>query len=280
MTDTEAASAERPSAERPSAERPSAEEPSAEEPSAEEPSAEEPSDRAPSAERPSANAPPSTLPRRARRAGLCLACWALAATVLLSTNDAPGTVSEQRARLPPPADCGDDPIVGYWRSHQHYPQDLDWTEFTLVIKRVAGSETELLGEIENHAWKGGAEREQPGRCGPEQPYRVRVKMPAKGEIVDDVVRFEGTSWKLDEVVCGDLPLGWYYNLDRFTGKIDPKIQEFQSVNNDGGRMVNHPTVFRRIRCLDGPPSPSVDIKPPPIFPERSSGCGCSLAVGR
>lgn len=216
----------------------------------------------------------------ARRWALRVASVALVATVFLAPREAPGTVAEQRARLPEAADCGDDPIIGYWRSHQHYPNDRDWTEFTLIIKRVGGSETELTGRIENHAWKGGPEREQPGQCGPDQPYRLKVGMEAKGEIKDDVVRFEGTSWQLDEIVCGDKPMFWTYNLDRFTGKLDKKLQEFQSVNNDGGRMVNHPTVFRRIRCLDGPPKPSVDIKPPPLFPESSSGCGCSLAVGK
>ena len=31
---------------------------------------------------------------------------------------------------------------------------------------------------------------------------------------------------------------WGYNLDNFSGEIDPEIQEFQSLNNDGGRDVD------------------------------------------
>jgi hypothetical protein len=42
-----------------------------------------------------------------------------------------------------------------------------------------------------------------------------------------------------------------YRPDHFTGTIDPAIQEFQSVNNDGGRAVNDPMVFRRIACGEG-----------------------------
>lgn len=199
--------------------------------------------------------------------------------MLLATRSAPGTVAEQRARLPAPAECGEDPVVGHWRAHQHYPKDRDWTEFTLIIKRVPGDESQLSGTIYNHSWVGGPEREQAGECDAEQRYRLRVKMPAKGSIKDDIVTFEGTSWKIDEVICGHKPLGWYYNLDRFTGKIDTEREEFQSVNNDGGRMVNHPTVFRRIKCLDDAPSAKIDVKPPPIFPESSSGCGCSVVGG-
>jgi hypothetical protein len=41
-----------------------------------------------------------------------------------------------------------------------------------------------------------------------------------------------------------------YHPDHFTGTIDPQREEFQSVNNDGGRAVNDPMVFRRIGCVD------------------------------
>ncbi len=216
-----------------------------------------------------------------RRWGLRVLSIGLMSAMLLSTRTAPGTVAEQRARLPAAAECGEDPIVGQWRSHQHYPDINDWTEYTLVIRRAKGEKGALKGKIYNHSWPGGPGREQPGKCDAETRYRLRVAMEAKGEIKEDVVKFEGTSWKVDEVICGRKPGGWYYNLDVFTGKIDTEREEFQSVNNDGGRMVNHPTVFRRIKCLDEEaPKGSIEVKPPPIFPESSSGCGCSLAVGR
>ncbi len=216
----------------------------------------------------------------ARRWGLRALSAAFVAAVLLSARPSPGTVAEQRERLPAAAECEDDLIVGHWRAHQHYPDVRGWTEFTLVIERVPESATQLRGKIYNHSWPGGPGREQPGKCDAEQRYRLRVAMEAEGTIVHDVVKFGGTSWKIDELICGAMPGGWYYNLDVFTGKVDRARQEFQSVNNDGGRMVNHPTVFRRIKCLDEGPKPSVEIKPPPIFPENASGCACSTAVGR
>ena len=63
-------------------------------------------------------------------------------------------------------------------------------------------------------------------------------------------------------ICGS-SIGFGYNLDNFTGTIDPEIQEFQSVNNDGGISVNEPNVFRRIRCFEGP-APTDDVEPPPF----------------
>jgi hypothetical protein len=66
-----------------------------------------------------------------------------------------------------------------------------------------------------------------------------------------------------------------YNLDHFTGRIDTELQEFQSVNNDGGRAVNEPKVFRRVRCLEPPMAPHVAIAPPPFYP-TSWQRGCSV----
>jgi hypothetical protein len=66
-----------------------------------------------------------------------------------------------------------------------------------------------------------------------------------------------------------------YNLDRFSGVIDHEIEEFQSVNNDGGRYVNVPTVFRRVSCDDTKDiKPRVSVEPPPFYPPKEDrGCG-------
>jgi hypothetical protein len=218
--------------------------------------------------------------RRRRRSALALGALALVACFLVPLS-APGTVAEQRARLPPPADCSEDPVAGYWKSHQYIPNGGDWYEFTLVVRRVPDSQTALSGKIYAHTWLAGPDHPQAGACGPEQPSRLRVSMEAKGEFKDGVLRFEGTSWKLDEVVCGSY-VPTQYNVDRFSGKVDPALQEFQSVNNDGGRMVNHPTVFRRVGCLDDPgaDAPAIDIEPPALFPDRSSSCDCRKTIGR
>ena len=40
----------------------------------------------------------------------------------------------------------------------------------------------------------------------------------------------------------------------------------------GGRAVNEPTVFRRVRCLDPPTAPHVKVAPPPMRPPSPGGC--------
>jgi hypothetical protein len=203
-----------------------------------------------------------------------VAALGVAATALLLPRQAPGTVAEQRARLPPPANCEHE-VEGYWKSHAYNPMYGDWVEFTLEVHTVPGKPGELTGKILNHTWKGGPEREQPGACGPSQAWRARIAMQAKGTYKDREIAFWGTELTLDETLCGRPPSG--YNLDRFTGTIDAAIQEFQSVNNDGGRSVNEPTVFRRIGCFDSAPPPSVEVKPPPVLPQKhKGGCSCSL----
>ncbi len=97
-------------------------------------------------------------------------------------------------------------------------------------------------------------------------------MPAEGHVNGNEIFFGGTSWRNDRTFCGSPTTGYY--PDRFSGTIDPAILEFQSVNNDGGPMVNYPTVFRRIRCSDTPQSPHVVSEPPPFYP--NTGCGCRM----
>jgi hypothetical protein len=180
-----------------------------------------------------------------------------------------GTIAEQRARLPPPAECTD-PVVGVWKSHTYDPYRTQWTEFTLEIHRKEAGSNELSGTIKNHSWFGPQTEVQPGPCAGELHYVV--SMDADGELSGMDVRFGGIGqWRLDDTMCGYFSAG--YNLDVFTGVIDPKIQEFQSVNNDGGAAVNEPTVFRRIKCFDDPVQ-HAPVDPPPFMPPRS-GCGCA-----
>jgi hypothetical protein len=63
-----------------------------------------------------------------------------------------------------------------------------------------------------------------------------------------------------------------YNPDQFSGKVDPTLHEFQALNNDGGSMVNEPSVFRRIGCLDDGRKDTKNIAPPPFFPKKTGGC--------
>jgi hypothetical protein len=204
--------------------------------------------------------------------------WTAAAFAVLVLSLVPrrsaATIAEQRARLPPAAECGDEIVAGIWRSHSYHERFGDWSVFTLTITRVRGSPEQLIGTITTHGWDGTPDEAEPPPCERQQGSDWIVSMDARGVVQDRThLVFSGVGqWRLDRVVCHNGPGG--YNLDSFSGVIDPSILEFQSVNNDGGDAVNEPTVFRRIRC---PPqesmvSPSVQTRPPAFYPQ---GHGCA-----
>ena len=205
---------------------------------------------------------------------------AAAGTLVLLPSLAPATVEEQRARLPPPAVCAD-PLEGVWVSHQYEAAYDEWMIFTLDVRRdprgaaspnahgVTGR-IPVIGHISGHAWFGaGPLGEQPPGCAP-GIHHWEVGMPGEGFADGGRIEFWGTRWSVTNVWCG--PRSFGYNLDHFTGVIDPAIQEFQSVNNDGGRAVNDPTVFRRVRCYEATAVPHPLVAPPPFHPPRRSGC--------
>ncbi len=204
-----------------------------------------------------------------RRVVAVLAILAGVASVTAPTR---ATIEEQRSRLPPPAEC-EDPVIGVWKSHKWDPRYADWTIFTLEIRRVPGSANALIGRISNHQWSGTPADEQPAQCQP-GAYEWVVSMDAQGTVdTEGRIVFGGIGqWRLDQVLCNEGP--WGYNLDNFSGTIDRSINEFQSVNNDGGRAVNDPTVFRRIQCFSPESRPHVAVEPPPFFP-RPPTSGCS-----
>lgn len=178
-----------------------------------------------------------------------------------------GTVAEQRARLPPPADCSD-PITGVWKSHRYRARYSQWTEFELRVYRVAGTADQLHGTITNHSWYADASQEQPGPC--DGQLRYVISMDAEGFVRGDYIDFHAIGeWRMDKVLCGEWR-GNYY-LDHFTGDIAHDLHEFQSVNNDGATSVNEPTVFRRISCAEAAPLPP-GMEPPPTVPPQV-GCG-------
>ncbi len=196
---------------------------------------------------------------------------ALMAAVVLLPSLAPATIEEQRARLPPPASpdtCGN-PVEGVWRSLRWYPGNRAWYQFTLEIHQRGN---ELTGTIEAHSWDTGPNQQEPGPCRGGLDHWVVVQ-DARGTVDGLRLVFGGTRWAVSQMFCGTRP--WGYNLDRFTGVIDPAIQEFQSVNNDGGSQIDEPTVFRRIRCFE-PQSPPHPFVTPPSFQlpaRRRWGCG-------
>ena len=118
----------------------------------------------------------------------------------------------------------------------------------------------LTGDVLARFWVGTAQQSEPQPCGVTR-FDREVFMPATGVATGLQVAFGGTSWRPHRNHCG--PAGWSYNPDHFTGTIEPAIQEFQSVNNDGGEAVNEPTVFRRIRCSEPPAISTVPTAPIP-----------------
>ncbi len=179
------------------------------------------------------------------------------------------SVNSQRERLPPPAVC-EDPIVGIWKSHNYNERERHWTQFTITVERVGGSDSDLKGTIVNHAWDGDETQEQPPTCD-RTDRRFVVSMDAMGRVNEGVIEFWGIGeWRLDRMICGLRDFG--YNLDHFTGSLDAELQEFQSVNNDGGIAIDEPTVFRRIKCFDD--KEPVAVETPPFQPPRGPSLGC------
>ena len=184
----------------------------------------------------------------------------VAAALLALPRIAPATVAEQRARLPPPAEC-DDPITGTWKAHTYRAEREQWTEWTLILRRSEDDKERLVGEIINHSWYGGAELTAPPTCEHTRAHWV-VSTDAEGYVSNGDIHVQGVGeWRKDEAICGPGPGG--YNLDHFSGALEHGLHEFQSVNNDGGVSVNEPTVFRRVLCLvPAAEQPRRALKPP------------------
>jgi hypothetical protein len=213
--------------------------------------------------------------RRSSRLVLSAFVAGLSALFLYS-GETGATVEEQRARLPPPAACKD-PVEGTWMAHKFEPRFSEWYIFTMQVRRAAPGSADLTGDVLSHFWTGAPGEQNPPTCSPGRLH-AKVTMPGKGTIQPDgKIEFGGTTWVRAPGPCDAESRGVMYNPDHFSGTIDPALQEFQSVNNDGGRAVNEPVVFRRVRCFDpaAPPAPTVNVTPPPIAPPKHRGCGRS-----
>lgn len=219
-------------------------------------------------------------PRHRRRRLLTLAV-VFAASVSLLPRGSSATVEEQRARLPPPAECPDK-VEGTWQALVYMAQQRCWYDYTLVIRRsapAAGTPGGAIeGEMTSHFWYGApTEDKPPTSCTPGR-REATIDMPGKGTVdaAANVV-FGATTFKVGKVSCGS---AGGYRPDSFSGKIDGALQEFQSVNNDGGAAVNEPAVFRRIRCNHAPDALDAPLRKtsqatPPAFapPKRAWSCG-------
>ncbi len=134
----------------------------------------------------------------------------------------------------------EDPIEGVWHVRKYRSGEGWWTTFTLHIERDGD---ELRGRVVQHGWNGNADDQSPPACTPGM-FEHRVEMFGEGFVHGDQVRFDAVGPPRRTVLCRGLPLG--YNLDHFTGTV--RGNRLLAVNNDGGRDVNAPYVFRRTSC--------------------------------
>lgn len=196
-----------------------------------------------------------------------LAIAALLGVMTIGVREAPATVEEQRARLPPAAECAS-PVAGKWKSLNFDLRQRTWYEYILEVHEDPNDPTRLTGMIYVDTWNGPEDSpEPPVPC----QRRFKGQMVGRGSFVNGDVAFGGGEFELTDVECGRAPM---YNPDQFTGRLEPERQEFQAVNNDGGDAVNEPTVFRRVGCFDNQrKDPDGKVAPPPFFPKHhSSGC--------
>lgn len=161
--------------------------------------------------------------------------------ILGSAGLLPGSLAEQSALLPERQQC-DDPVVGVWRAHKFNPLHGDWAQFTLKIRRDGNR---LHGTILTRLWRGTRFDSSPPPCRIGS-HDYTVSMRAQGRVEGQRISFGANSYRVVRAHC---PSPFFaYNPDHFSGEIDPEQQEFQSVNNDGGRDVNAPYLFRRTGC--------------------------------
>ncbi len=222
-----------------------------------------------------------------RRTALALGCAAISA-VALSPSLLLGSIEDQRARLPPAAesdagaDCSD-PASGVWLGQQYNQRSRSWQRYELHVQRVAPQSNQLTGEVRVHFWNGWYSHSTPLTDCSRPHLAAEVVQNATGTFDGSRLAFGGHDWRTSRIFCQPPGTRVTYNPDHFTGVIDPTIQEFQSVNNDGGSAVNEPVVFRRIRCApsQSPPQPRVIVLPPSEpatlghAPGRRSLFGCS-----
>jgi hypothetical protein len=105
--------------------------------------------------------------------------------------------------------------------------------------------TAVHGTIISRIWSGSPRDSTPPGCELGN-FDITTSMIASGATNGVNITF-GASHSTTVMQCGFV--GEYFP-DRFSGTVDDKRQEFQSLNNDGAADINVPDVFRRTACLD------------------------------
>lgn len=146
-----------------------------------------------------------------------------------------------RFEVAPAVSC-EDPVAGTWISYDHF--DGEWYTFTFTLDASPKTKGKYSGRVAIEMWDSWDQGDY-RRPACDGRRHALGSMPATGTLDEaGQLSVQGTAFTLDQTVCG--PELDDYNLDHFTGIVSDS--RFASVNNDGGRMVNHPTPFRRISC--------------------------------
>src|SRR5438105_4057947 len=96
-----------------------------------------------------------------------LAVTALLVVMIVDVPEAPATVAEQRARLPPAAECHS-AVAGKWKALNFDERRGDWYTYTLEVSEDPQDETKLTGMIYVDTWVG-------PRNSPEPPVPCRKR---------------------------------------------------------------------------------------------------------
>lgn len=73
-------------------------------------------------------------------------------------------------------------------------------------------------------------------------------MSATGSVEGSSVSFGGRSLHVEGTRCGPRFAATHYALDPFSGEPVEGGRFLRAVNNDGGRSLDDPHLFRRISC--------------------------------
>lgn len=241
--------------------------------------------------------------QRGRRAVVGVAWCVVAALWAGPWRAATATDTERRPSdvpIRPVESACDDPVAGVWLGQVRY--NGDWYRLTLEMRREGGG---LVGRIESRFWGGDVALREPPPCGDGQERHVIVSMDAAGDYRDGVLVFLGSTWRLDEVICGSYTSG--YIPDGFVGTLDPDdpkrlashwigVRAPDAVpyrgdyigdgpRGQGGNYHVADVDFVRVRCAEAPeppeeeppvpelPPPAV-TEAPPALEQTCGGCGC------
>lgn len=136
-----------------------------------------------------------------------------------------------------------DPIAGTWTARRYVPDAGEWE---LVTLRIARDGDRLTGTITVRFWSGDADRPDPPACAPGVRDTTAVET-AHGTFRNNLFSFEADDVRIESTPCASSE---HYNLDSFTGRVIPVHNLLEAVNNDGGRDVDEPHRFRRLRCTE------------------------------